>query len=81
MLLGEIVARIWPEQQVDGLAGRPLVLVRTRGGDEVVALDLLGAGPGARVLVATGEPARHIAGGAPVDAVVTAVVGEDTGKD
>lgn len=79
MLLGEITARVWPEQQVDGLAGRPLVLVRTAGGD-IVALDLLGAGPGAKVLVATGEPARHIAGGAPVDAVVTALVGHETTK-
>jgi len=81
MLLCDIVGRVWPERSLDGLAGRSLVLVRdVSGGPALVAYDMVDAGVGARVLVATGEPARHIAGGPPVDAVVTAIVASDEPK-
>ena len=78
MLLCDVVARVWPERQLDGLAGRPLVLVReVDGGATRVALDLVDAGVGARVLVVTGEPAHRLAAGPPVDAVITAIVKTD----
>ena len=83
MLLCDVVARVWPERQLDGLAGKPLVQVReVAGGATLVALDLVEAGVGARVLVVTGSPARDIAGGLPVDAVITAIAAADavTGK-
>ena len=78
MRLGDVVGRIWPERAIEGLGGRPLVLVKDRGdGSQRVALDLVEAGVGARVIVVSGEPARRIAGGAPVDAVIVAIVRED----
>lgn len=78
MRLGEVIGRVWPERQIDGLAGRTLMQVRT---DEpactLVALDLVGVGVGTQVVVVMGEPARQIADGAPVDAVITAIVRRD----
>ncbi len=78
MLLGDVVARVWPERQLDGLAGKPLVLVREVAGAQLhVALDLIDAGVGTRVMLMTGEPAQRIAGDVPADAVVTAIVQAD----
>ncbi len=78
MRLGEVVGRVWAERQLDGLGGRTFVSVQVAGGlPPVVALDLIGAGVGSQVLVVTGEPAYRIADGAPVDAVVTAIVRQD----
>lgn len=78
MLLGDVVARVWPERQLDGLAGKPLVLVREVASANLhVALDLIDAGVGTRVLLVTGEPAQKIAGEVPADAVVTAIVQAD----
>ncbi len=55
-----------------------MVLVREVEGKAVfVAFDLVEAGVGSRVLVVTGEPARQIANGVPVDAVVSAIVRTD----
>ena len=79
MLMCDVIARLWPERAVEGLAGRPIVLVReTESAAVHAALDLIEAGVGSRVLVVTGEPAHRISGGLPVDAVVTAVVAGDT---
>lgn len=77
MQLGEVVGRVWPERQNAGLVGRTLVQVRCDAG-MVVALDPIGAGLGTRVLLVTGSTAQRIADGAPVDAVVTAIVQSDT---
>lgn len=78
MQLGEVVGRVWPERQLDGLGGRTLVQVRTAAETApLVALDLIGVGVGNRVLVVAGEPAYRIADGAPVDAVITAIVCHD----
>lgn len=75
MLLCTVVAQVWPERQVPGLAGKPLVHLREiEGGSSLVALDLVDAGIGATVTVVTGQPAQQIAGGLAVDAVVTAIV-------
>lgn len=76
MRLGEITGRVWPERQVDGLAGRTLLQVRCDG-ETLVALDLIGVGMGNRVLVVTGLPAQQIAQNAPVDAVIIAIVRHD----
>lgn len=78
MLLCEVVGRVWPECGIDGLAGRALVQVKDiASGTRLVALDLIDAGVGARVLVVTGDTAHRIADGPPVDAVVTAIVAAD----
>lgn len=78
MILCDVVGRVWPESPLEGLNQKALVTVRdVHSGAVQVALDLVGAGTGARTLVALGEPARAIAGGAPVDAAVIAIVNAD----
>ncbi len=78
MRLCDIVGRVWPERSLPGLDGRALVSVReVDSGATFVALDLMEAGPGARVLVVEGSPARALAGDKPIDAVVMAIVSAD----
>jgi len=77
VILGEVVGRVWNERQVSGLQGRRLVAVRiARAGEAVVAVDLLGVGPGSVVLIATDEAAQAAAGAdaSGVDAAVVALV-------
>jgi|KBSMisStandDraft_5_1062788.scaffolds.fasta_scaffold2657591_1 microcompartment protein CcmK/EutM len=82
MRICDVMGRVWPETPLAGLGGRALVLVRDVHSHEVLAaLDLVGAGSGTRVLVATGSPAQSIAGGAPVDAVVVSIVRMDARSD
>ena len=66
-------------QKADGLAGFKLLNVRpVSGGDEIVAVDLVGAGEGDLVLVALGSAARELDStrGVPTDAAVVAIVDE-----
>lgn len=78
MILCDVIGRVWPESPLEGLNQKALVTVRdVHSGAIQVALDLVGAGTGARTLVVVGEPARVIANGAPVDAVITAIVAAD----
>lgn len=70
MLLAEVVGAVWGSVHAPGLDGYRLLEVRpviagrgpgTQLGDSVVvAVDRLGAGPGERVLVATGSRVRDL---------------------
>lgn len=74
MLLGDVVARVWTDRQLDGLHGQRMVQVRDRDNDSsLVAIDLIGVSVGNRVLIATDEAAQAVCRG-PVDAVVIALV-------
>ena len=58
VILGEVLGRVWADRQHTGLDGRRLVLVRDLASDaRHVAVDLLDAGTGTTVLVATDEAA------------------------
>ncbi len=75
MLLGEVEGRVWITREIEALSGRTTLAVRdqaTRA--RHIAVDLVGAGIGDRVLVATGSPASMAVGGAAVDAVIVALV-------
>ncbi|PVZ12018.1 EutN/CcmL family microcompartment protein [Actinomycetospora cinnamomea] len=75
MILGEVVGRVWSEREVDGLGGARMVLVREpASGAQRVAVDLLDAGTGTTVLVATDEAAAAATGRGCVDAAVVALV-------
>jgi ethanolamine utilization protein EutN len=75
VILGEVVGRVWSERSVDGLSGVRMVLVREpESGDRRVAVDLLDAGTGSTVLVATDEAAAAVTGRSCVDAAVIALV-------
>jgi ethanolamine utilization protein EutN len=75
VILGEVVGRVWSEREVDGLGGVRMVMVRDAdSGERRVAVDLLDAGTGTTVLLATDEAAAAVTGRACVDAAVVALV-------
>ena len=75
MKIGKVVGSIWATRKAQCLQGQTFLVVRT-GEEELVAADQVGAGPGDRVLLATGTVASRYCMDAPVDAAVVAIVDE-----
>ena len=73
MKIGNVVGSIWATRKAQCLQGQTFLVVRA-GDEELVAADQVGAGPGDRVLLATGAAAARYCMDAPVDAAVVAVV-------
>jgi microcompartment protein CcmK/EutM len=77
MLLGRVLGRVWADRQLPALAGRRFVLVEDESTHaRVVAVDLVDAGRGATVLVATDDAAQCAAQEDAVDAAVVALVAD-----
>ena len=80
MLQGLVAGELWSSVQVPALASYKLLLVHPEGPQgeqrEIVAVDLVGAGVGDRVLVALGRAARNAIDcpTAPIEAAIIAVV-------
>lgn len=84
MILGEVVAKVWPDRILTPLQGRRLVLVRPRSAEpapDLVAVDPLNVGVGTTVLVVTDEAAAALTGVAGVDASVVALVADPAARD
>ena len=77
MKVGKVVGSIWATRKAQCLQGQTFLIVSS-GGEEIVAADQVGAGPGDKVLLATGTVASRYCMDAPVDAAVVAIV--DGGK-
>ena len=77
MKIGTVTGAVWSSRKASCLMGQTFLVVATQEG-EVVAADQVGAGPGDRVLLATGTVASRFCMDAPVDAAVVAIV--DTKK-
>ncbi|MDQ4115795.1 MAG: hypothetical protein M3235_02415 [Actinomycetota bacterium] len=76
-MLGTVVRRVWSDRQLTSFDGRRLVLVAEVDSDRrEVAVDLVDAGVGGLVLVATDEAAAAAAADPGVDAAVVALVSE-----
>jgi ethanolamine utilization protein EutN len=76
-MLGTVVRPVWSDRQLPSFDGRRLVLVEELDSDRrAVAVDLVDAGPGVVVLVATDEAAAAAAGDPTVDAAVVALVSD-----
>lgn len=73
MKIGVVTGNVWATKKSECLTGHPLLLVSTDAG-LWVADDLVGAGVGDRVLVATGSAARLCNREAPVDAAIVAIL-------
>ncbi len=73
MKIGNVVGSIWATRKAECLQGQTFLVVQTEG-KEIVAADQVGAGPGDRVLLATGTVASRYCMDAPVDAAVVAIV-------
>ncbi len=78
MKIGKVVGSVWATRKADCLQGQTFLVVKAEG-EEIVAADQVGAGPGDRVLLATGTVASRYCMDAPVDAAVVAIV--DTKKE
>ena len=65
MIIGDVVGNVWATRKSDSLTGLKLMIVRrldvfsNEEKESFVAADLVGAGIGERVLVATGSAARQ----------------------
>ena len=75
MKIGKVVGSIWATRKAACLQGQTFLVVAA-GEEELVAADQVGAGPGDRVLLATGTVASRYCMDAPVGAAVVAIVDE-----
>lgn len=73
MKIGNVIGSVWATRKADCLQGQTFLVVKADG-EEIVAADQVGAGPGDRVLLATGTVASRYCMDAPVDAAVVAIV-------
>ena len=86
MLLGTVIGSVWATKKLQSLTGQAFLLVIPEGegisGPALVCADQAGAGPGDRVLVATGSAARIAAGSSvPIDAAIVGIVDHVEGRN
>ncbi|MBY5034735.1 EutN/CcmL family microcompartment protein [Streptococcus gallolyticus] len=83
MLVAELVDTIWATRKSDALNGVKFLLAEVKGGSRagelLVVVDMIGAGIGDRVIIATGSAARRMMGDdqMPVDAAVIGIIDEN----
>ena len=75
MKIGKVTGAVWATRKAQCLMGQTFLVVE-RDGQRIVAADQVGAGPGDKVLLATGTVASKYCMDAPVDAAVVAIVDE-----
>jgi len=78
MLQGTVVGNIWSTKRIDGLPNGAFLEIEVVGsGDRLVAFDVLGSGPGERVLIAQGSVASGwLPDRPPVDALIIGSIDE-----
>lgn len=78
MLQGTVVGNVWSSKRIDGLPNGAFLEIEVAGsGDRLVAFDVLGSGPGERVLVAQGSVASGwLPDRPPVDALIIGSIDE-----
>lgn len=83
MLTAKVIDRIWSTRKADSLNGLKFMLAEviggTRAGERLVAVDIISAGIGERVLITTGSSARRMLDDdtIPVDAAIVGIIDED----
>ena len=82
MIIAKIIDNVWATRKADELNGLKFMLAEeidgTSTGKRVVAVDVIGAGIGDRVIISAGSSAREMIGrSVPVDAVVVGIIDED----
>ena len=78
MKVGKVVGAIWATRKAECLQGQTFLVVESCG-EQIVAADQVGAGPGDRVLLAMGTVAARFCMDAPIDAAVVAII--DNGEN
>ena len=76
MKIGKVTGAVWATRKAQCLMGQNFLVVECDG-QHIVAADQVGAGPGDKVLLATGTVASRYCMDAPVDAAVVAIVDEE----
>lgn len=83
MIIGTVIGSVVSTRKHDALVGNKLLIVKPlqaegEGQSKIVAVDVVGAGVGEIVLVATGSSARYACDNknAPVDAAIVGIVDE-----
>lgn len=85
MIIGRVINSIWSTRKEESLRGAKLTVVQLLDTPEegkgkiIVAVDMIGAGIGERVLITQGSSARRMAGfqDAPVDATIVGIIDEE----
>lgn len=83
MLTAKLIGRVWSTRKADSIGGMKFMLAEVIGGknegERLVAVDIISAGIGDRVLITTGSSARRMLGGddLPIDAVIIGIIDED----
>ena len=75
MKIGKVTGAVWATRKAQCLMGQTFLVVECDG-QRIVAAEQVGAGPGHKVLLATGTVASKYCMDAPVDAAVVAIVDE-----
>lgn len=73
MKIGTVTGSVWATRKAACLSGHTFLVVHSAS-EELVAADQVGAGPGDRVLLVTGNAASRYCMDAPIDAVVVAII-------
>ena len=73
MKIGTVIGSVWATRKAACLQGQTFLVVE-EGDKQIVAADQVGAGPGDRVLLATGTVASRYCMDAPVDAAAVAIL-------
>ena len=76
MKIGNVKGSVWATRKAPCLHGQTFLVVESDG-CRIVAADQVGAGPGDRVLLATGTTAARYCMDAPVDAAVVAIIDQE----
>ena len=76
MKIGRVIGSVWATRKAQCLQGQTVLGVECCQ-QQIVAADQVGAGPGDRVLLATGTVASRYCMDAPVDAAVVAIIDEE----
>lgn len=84
MLMGRVINSIWSTRKDESLKGAKFMIVQLLDTPEagkgriIVAVDMIGAGIGERVLITQGSSARRMSGfeDAPVDATIVGIIDE-----
>ena len=86
MIIGTVIGSVFSTRKSEKLVGNKFMIVRpvvsmNKSGEDLVAIDIIGAGVGEKVLLATGSAARIGCDmkEAPVDAAIVGIL--DEGQD
>ncbi|OQB20817.1 MAG: Carbon dioxide concentrating mechanism protein CcmL [Firmicutes bacterium ADurb.Bin182] len=77
MIIAKVVGHVWATKKEDSLSGLKLMVVKKlSGGESFVAVDVVGAGIGERVLTVSGSTARRAVGkdDLPVDCAIVGII-------